>query len=224
MSEPALGSPPGMGILYTFAAAAGLGWAVFSFLLGHLAGDAAGDGGDVDVGGAHAGGGEPGADGGGHGSADHASSGHPGHALPLLSPTVLAGCAAGFGFTGLALRAGGLPLVVHLPGAVAGGVGLALLLGLFLDRAVRGMESTSAVSPAAFEGLEAEVIVPVPRGGLGEIAFEHNGTRVAGAARARDGAARRRGERVLITRVRADGVYEVEPLSLPARTPPETTS
>jgi hypothetical protein len=209
-----------MGILYTFAAAAGLGWAVFSFLLGHLAGDA-GDGGDVDAGGADAGGGEAGADGGGH--ADHASSDH-GHALPLLSPTVLAGCAAGFGFTGLALRASGLPLVVHLPGAVAGGVGLALLLALFLDRAVRGMESTSAVSPVAFEGLEAEVIVPVPRGGLGEIAFEHNGTRVAGAARARDGAARRRGERVLITRVRGDGVYEVEPLSLPARTPPETTS
>jgi membrane protein implicated in regulation of membrane protease activity len=199
-----------MGTLYWFAATAGLGWAVFSFLLGHLGGDA-GDGGDADVGGDAA------VDGG---AEAHAES----HALPLLSPTVFAGCAAGFGFTGLGLRALGLPALLHVPGAAVGGVATALLLALFLAKAMRGMDTTSAVSPSAFEGLEAEVIVPVPLGGLGEIAFEHNGTRFVGAARARDGAPRRRGERVLITRVRADGLYEVEPLALPSPTTPEATS
>jgi membrane protein implicated in regulation of membrane protease activity len=209
-----------MGLLYTFAAAAGLGWAVFSFLLGHLGGDAAGDGHAAELGGHDGGDGDGGGDGA---DAVHAGHGAAHHGLPLLSPTVIASGAAGFGFTGLALRALGLPAAVHAPGAVAGGVGLALFLAFFLARAVRGMETTSAVSPSAFEGLEAEVIVPVPARGVGEIAFEHNGTRLAGAARARDGAPRRRGERVLITRVRADGLYEVEPLALPASTTPEPT-
>lgn len=214
-----------MGVLYAFAAAVGLGWVVFSFALGQLGGDAGDGEADLDLevdGGGDAGDGA----GGDSGHGDHAGRGAtPGAPLPILSPTVLAGCAAGFGFTGLALRALGLPAVVHVPGALAGGVGTAALLVLFLVKAVRGMESSSAVSPAAFQGLEAEVIVPIPPGGVGEIAFEHNGTRLSGAARGRDAGRRDRGERVLITRVRADGVYEIEPLALPAgdRRSQETT-
>jgi hypothetical protein len=206
-----------MGTFYAIAAFAGLGWAVVSFLLGQLGGDASGSDADVDVhveaGGAHAG--DAGEGGGGHGG--HAHAGAREHAgLPLLSPTVLAGAAAGFGFTGLGLRAAGLPALLHLPAAVAGGIGLALLVALFLAKAVRGMDVTTSVSPRDAEGLEAEVIAPIPAGGVGEIAFVAAGARTTGRARGREGAAHPRGARVLVVRVRPDGVHEVEPLSLPA--------
>jgi membrane protein implicated in regulation of membrane protease activity len=184
-----------MGVLYTVAAFAGLGWAVVSFLLGHLGGDAGGH--DADAGGAHA---------GGH---DHDAD-HEG--LPLLSPTVLAGAAAGFGFTGLGLRATGAPALLHLPLAAGAGAGLAFLLALFLAKAVRGMEATTSVTAADVEGLEAEVIVPIPAGGLGEIAFVAGGSRMIAPARDHAGAAHPRGARVLVTRVRPDGVHDVEDL------------
>jgi len=185
-----------MTTLYLVAAAAGLGYAVLSFLLGSLGGD--GDG-------AGAAGHGDGAGGHGHG-ADGAADG----GLPLRSPTVLASLAAGFGCGGVGLAALGLPAPVHLAGALGIGVGLAWLMAVFLARGVRGMDTTTSANPRDFEGAEAEVTTPIPPGGLGEIALEHAGTRYTGAAHA--GVACPRGARVLVVRARPDGVYEVSPL------------
>lgn len=182
-----------MTAVYLSAATAGLAWAALSFLL------------------SHAGGHVHGGDAGGH--VAHGGHGHdPDAGLPLLSPTVIAAYVAGFGFGGLGAQdiLGFSRALFHVPFAIASAGALGLAMAAFLKTFVRGQESTSAVPANAFVGLDAQVTVAIPARGVGEIAFEHNGTRFCGAARALDGDAHPQGESVLVAQVLEDGSYRVE--------------
>jgi membrane protein implicated in regulation of membrane protease activity len=149
----------------------GLGFAVISGLLGGL----------------FSGGAEAHVDLGGTPSEFGTGGDGPVH-FPLLSPVTLALFISTFGGVGYLLnRLSPWPVEVQVP--VAGGSGLVVGLGVswFFWRLMRSMESTSHIRGDEAVGSEAEVTVPIPVGGLGEIAFTARGSRQNSPARAADG-------------------------------------
>jgi membrane protein implicated in regulation of membrane protease activity len=153
----------------------GLGFAVLSALLsglftGHL--DA-----HVDTGGLHADGG-------------HLHS-HPGegsvHYSPL-SPVSIAMFISTFGGTGILIkRFVDARLFVHLPLAAAAGFIVAGFISFVFYKILSTTQSTSQPRAGEAIGLEAEVTVPIPNNGLGEIAYTVRGTRLTNHARSSDG-------------------------------------
>ena len=76
---------------------------------------------------------------------------------------------------------------VSLAVAAVGGLALALMIGLIIRKIVTSTQAGS--EPVKITGLPAEVITPIPAGGLGEVAYVAKGTRFAAPARAKDGGA-----------------------------------
>jgi hypothetical protein len=72
------------------------------------------------------------------------------------------------------------------------------------------VQSSSDVLVASLVGEKAEVISPIPQGGVGEIAYVAGGTRLSAPARTLDGKPAARAARVKIVRM-AGGTYYVEP-------------
>lgn len=154
----------------------GLGFAVLSALMSGVFGGHAGP--HVDMGGAHV----------------DLGTGH-GHAGPMdgsvhfspLSPVSIALFVTTFGGVGLLMKKFGNPVVAQIPVAAAAGI---VVGGLVSYGFYKIMQMTQASShPRAGEeiGLEAEVIVPIPHDGLGEIAYIVRGTRFTNSARTVDG-------------------------------------
>ena len=157
----------------------GLGFAVLSALLagvfhGHM-------GPHVDAGGVHV---DLGAS---HTDGTHAPATDGDVHFSPLSPVSIALFVTSFGGIGLLCKRAGQPLFLQLPLAAASG----LLIGGAVSYAFfRIMLSTQASSHArAGEeiGLEAEITVPIPNNGLGEIAYVVRGTRFTNPARTVDG-------------------------------------
>jgi membrane protein implicated in regulation of membrane protease activity len=154
----------------------GLGFAVLSALLAGVFGGHAGP--HVDMGGAHV----------------DLGSGH-GHAGPMdgsvhfspLSPVSLALFVTVFGGIGLLLKRSGMATIIQLPVAAVSG----MLVGGFVSYLFyKIMQMTQGSSqPRAGEeiGIEAEVTVPIPNDGLGEVAYVLRGTRFTNPARTVDG-------------------------------------
>jgi membrane protein implicated in regulation of membrane protease activity len=190
--------------LYLLALVIGLGWTVVNFALGHGGGDA---GGEVHAGGSF------GADGGegGFGEAVGEHGGGP-VALPLFSPTAIAGYLTGFGATGLGLHAGlGIETpLIHVPVALLGAAVLGVGVAWITVKVLALGEISSAEGPESLVGRSGEITVAIPAGGVGEIAFLSGGRRNAGAARAVGGAAIPAGSRVRIVRLEGS-TYLVEP-------------
>lgn len=163
----------GIELIYYVCLFLGFGFAVVSGLLsGVFSGGAEAH---VDVGGGHAG------------------DGHAGHAdgtvhFSPLSPVVLAMFIASFGGTGLIFKKlMGWPAAAHIPLAAVSGVVIAAIVFLFFYKIFEMTQSSSEPRAGDVIGLEAEVTVPIPNQGLGEIAYTVAVTRYNNPARTVDG-------------------------------------
>jgi membrane protein implicated in regulation of membrane protease activity len=104
-----------------------------------------------------------------------------------LSPVSIALFVTTFGGIGLLLKKFAFPPVVQLPVSMVSGI---VVGGAFSFAFYKIMQMTAGSSHArAGEeiGLEAEVTIPIPNGGLGEIAYVVRGTRFTNPARSADG-------------------------------------
>jgi len=166
-------------IVYLVCFFLGLGFAIVSGLLsGVFSGGAEAH---LDVGGGGEGGGDAGA--GGHGGSLDGTV----HFSPM-SPVVLSMFIATFGGAGIVFkRILSLPLAAHVPLALASALGVAGAVFLLFYRVFAATQSSSEARAADVIGLEAEVTVPIPHGGLGEIAYTIGGTRYTNPARTADG-------------------------------------
>jgi hypothetical protein len=119
-----------------------------------------------------------------------------------LSPITLAGFVTAFGAfgliaTGLFNASSAMSLVwASLGGLVVGLVSHALFIWIFIKP-----QGSSEYTRHDVVGSAAEVITPIPAGGVGEIAFVAQGARVTMTARTSDGLALPRGRLVEIDRV-----------------------
>ncbi len=186
--------------LFATLALVGITWVLGSFLLGHALGD--------------------GDHGGGHDhdhdhllSHSHSGDDHPSHdALPLLNGTSLAFLLMGFGIGGL-----GSVELLHWTGFLLfGGALLPGLLAWWLSSAllrqmIRLGRGGRAVTTAGFQGEEAQVIIAIPEGGVGEVSFVSQGETHAGPARMLEGRAVAQGGVVAILGVADDGSFLVGP-------------
>ncbi|HVR85570.1 MAG TPA: NfeD family protein [Planctomycetota bacterium] len=161
--------------LYLVCFFLGLGFAVLSALLsglftGHLDGH-------IDTGGIHTDGGPL-----------HT---HPGegsvHYSPL-SPVSIAMFISTFGGTGILIKRLVDPrILVHLPVAAVAGFIVAGFISYVFYKILSTTQSTSQPRAEEAIGLEAEITVPIPNNGLGEIAYTVRGTRLTNHAQSSDG-------------------------------------
>ena len=122
--------------------------------------------------------------------------------FPLLSPSGLATLAGSLGAFGLIVQFGfGLS---DWPSVLAA-VPLAFVFSYAATyaawRVLVGSSTTSAIAAADLAGTEAEVITPIPAGGVGEAAAFVGGQRFASAAREVDGLEVPRGAVVSVVRL-----------------------
>jgi len=104
------------------------------------------------------------------------------------SPVTIAMLIATFGGTGLLYKRFLNPApYVHLPLAAVSGIAVAGLLSWILYALMLHMQSTSQPRAGEAIGIEAEVTLAIPNGGMGEIAYTLRGTRLNAPARTVDG-------------------------------------
>lgn len=171
---------------------------MFSVLSGH-GGDAGGHapaahGHDGHVADAHYG-----IDGSGHGSASAGGTAPAPFHFPFFSPLALATLFAAVGAYGLIALHGfgtgeGMSMALAVPAAFA----TAYAVTYVSWRVISGSRATSAIRLDQLVGVTAEVITPIPAGGLGEVAALVQGQRFAGAAREAEGRELPRGARVTV--------------------------
>lgn len=171
----------------------GGGYVLLAVLLGHAH---FGDGGHVphghagDHGGHHSG--EDAAQvhygAGGHGTASAGHAAAPSFHFPFFSPLALATLFGALGAWGLIAKQGfgasdPTSLVVAAPAAVA----TAYLVTYAGWRLVVGSTGSSQIRLDDLAGAPAEVLTPIPAGGVGEVAAMVKGQRFTGPAREADG-------------------------------------
>ncbi len=158
----------GIELIYLVCFFLGLGFAIVSGLLsGVFSGGAEAH---ADGGGAH----------GGHGDgAVHFSP---------LSPVTLATFISTFGGAGyIGRNLLHWPAYLHLPLAAVSGFGVAGLVFLVFYKLFSVTQASSGARAEEVLGLEAEVTVPIPHDGLGEVAYTVAGLRHTNSARTADG-------------------------------------
>ncbi len=187
---------------YMVLAVLGSGYILVSMLLGHL----------VDVGshdpGAHAGAdvhsatADYGVEHGGHGDA-HAGDGvAPSFHFPFFSPLALAALSGSIGGLGLVGRYGlkladGPSLLFAVPAALV----VTYLVTWVTWKVAMGSIGTSTIRADRLAGVSAEILTPIPAGGVGEAAALVDGPRFAGPAREIDGREVSRGTPVTVARL-----------------------
>jgi membrane protein implicated in regulation of membrane protease activity len=189
-------------VAYIALAVVGCGFVLVSAFLGH--GHDSGDGGPA---GGHPAAessshGDYGVDGSGHGATHASSGGGAEFHFPFFSPLALATFCAAIGAWGLIAQfgfrvAGDRSLLIAIPAALA----TAWLVAWASWRLVRGSTGTSVIRLSALAGSPAEVITPIPAGGVGEVAALVAGQRFTAPAREADGGALARGAAVTIVRM-----------------------
>ncbi len=181
--------------LYIVLLILGLIYALFLLFTGHLGMDMDA-GGDVDVGGHF--------DLGGH-------DGSTEHALSPISPLTIATFVTAFGAVGLISKTmfdvsdRGSLVWASLGGIAFSAITYIGFLYLFIKP-----QGSSEVRIADLAGQIGEIITPIPKGGLGEIALVAQGGRVTFSARSRTGEGIGRGTPVKVVRI-LGGVAFVEP-------------
>jgi membrane protein implicated in regulation of membrane protease activity len=110
-------------------------------------------------------------------------------ALGPISPTTISMFITAFGAVGyLALVYMGMQdWYLHLPLASAAGFAVAALLFWTLYKIFQVTVSSSEAVVNLLPGTRGEVLVPIPAGGLGEVAYTARGTRYNSPARSADG-------------------------------------
>lgn len=156
----------------------GLGFAILSALLSGVFGGHAGP--HVDMGGAHV------DIGGGHVDGAHGPMDGSVHFSPL-SPVSLALFVTTFGGIGLLLKKSGMTPMVQIPVAAASGIVAGGLISYLFYKIMQMTQGSSHAREGEEIGVEAEVTVPIPNDGLGEIAYVVRGTRFTNPARTVDG-------------------------------------
>lgn len=151
----------------------GLGFALLSGLLsGVFTGDA---GAHID----HV----PHMDGGGALEGSH-SAGNV-HFSPL-SPVTIAMFISTFGGVGVLLKKAGLPLFVHLPAAAFSGIVVGGLVSFLFYKIMASTQASSHARANEAIGADAEVTIPIPHQGLGEVAYVLRGSRYTNPAKTAD--------------------------------------
>lgn len=142
---------------------------------------------------------------GGHGDVPgHADTGH----LGPISGTTVATFITGFGGGGVIahywLR---WPLLGSLAVAIGSGLTVAAAAYAVLEFIFKETQAGSEFAVGETVGREAEVIVSIPAGGVGEVAYIMRGQREQSSARSVDAAAIPKGSAVVIDRVSGPTAY-----------------
>lgn len=133
-----------------------------------------------------------------------------------LSLTTIAAFTSIFGFTAFAgVGAGMATPIASVMGAAAGLLGGAA--AWWLTRLIRGSESTTALSDDDLVGSVGAVVLPIPAGGLGEIAITRHGERVSLSATA--DAPIERGTQIRIVQTVTSTSVRVEPVAADSELP-----
>jgi membrane-bound ClpP family serine protease len=170
-------------VMYLVLAALGVGYVLFSAVLGHVA-DAF-DGGH--------------ADGDGHaGDAHGVAAFH----FPFFSPLALATLFGALGGWGLIMKHGfRVADATSLLTAIPLAIGTGYLVTYAAWRMVSGSRGSISIRLSDLVGATAEVLTPIPAGGMGEIAALVDGQRVARPARESQGREVPRGALVKVVQV-----------------------
>jgi hypothetical protein len=157
----------------------GLGFAVLSALLagvfsGHV-------GPHMDAGGVHV---DLGAS---HTDGTHAAATEGQVHFTPLSPVSIALFITTFGGIGVLLKKFGFPPLVQLPVAAMSGIIVGGAVSYAFFRITLMTQASSHARAGEEIGIEAEITVPIPNDGLGEIAYVVRGTRFTHPARTVDG-------------------------------------
>ena len=174
-------------VMYLALAVLGVGYVVVSALMGHIA--EAFDGGNGDSG--HDGGGDA-----------HGHHGVASFQFPFFSPVALATLFGALGGWGLILRHGfrvsdATSLMTAIPLALA--TGYAVTYAAW--RMVTASRGSISYRMTDLVGASAEVLTPIPAGGIGEVAALVGGQRYAGPARESEGREVQRGTLVTVVQV-----------------------
>ena len=147
-------------IIYTACLAIGLLFTIISAVAGHLFG---GHDGQMDVGT------------GGHAEAGYDHSGVPG--VSFFSPTVLSCFVTAFGACGLILsRIEGTKSVwISAPISAMAGLSMASVAFLLFNWMFKQTQSSSESRVGSLAGLTASIVTPIPKDGVGEIAYVQSG-------------------------------------------------
>lgn len=130
-------------------------------------------------------------------SFDHGSVG-----VSPLSPITIASFVTSFGGLGLiGTQLLSIPDTISLFFATVGAAVIAGGMFLFYSRVLVAGEGSSAIRMGDVGGRKAEVIIPIPKDGLGQVAFVARGTRATWGARSVDGKPVPRGTIVTIQAV-----------------------
>jgi len=191
-------------IIYLICFFLGLGFAVLSALLSGLLGGHAGP--HVDVGGAHVDLGGIHTDASAHAGPVEGSV----HFSPL-SPVSVAMFVTTFGGVGLLLKKLGYPAIVHIPAAAFSGIVMGGLIAYVFYKIQKVTQASSHPRTGEEIGIEAEITVPIPNNGLGEIAYVLRGTRFTNPARTVDGKELPASLAVKIVK-QVDNIYHVQKL------------
>ena len=188
-------------LTYLALAVLGAGYLLFSVFVGHFDigsgdghADAGHDGGDAHM--------DYGVDAGGHASA----SAHAPHAaefhFPFFSPLALAtlfACIGGYGL--IALHGFRMEDTTSILAAIPAAVVTAYLVTYAGWRIVGSSRGSSQILLKDLAGAHAEVITPIPAGGLGEVAALVGGQRYTAPAREAHGKAVPRGAQVTVLKM-----------------------
>jgi membrane protein implicated in regulation of membrane protease activity len=192
----------------TYIALAGIGclYILLSILLGHFfgaedAGHPGGDGGHAEA---------YGVDQSGHGAASASDGAAAAFHFPFFSPLALATLSASVGGLGLVARHGlGLGDTASLLVAAPGALALTYVVTYAAWRLAQGSRGTTMLRDHDFAGTVAEVLTPIPAGGVGEVAAVVRGERYTSAAREVTGRPVERGARIHVVR-RIGSTLEVQ--------------
>jgi membrane-bound ClpP family serine protease len=174
--------------IYVYAGCLALGifFTLISMVAGHFFGGGH-EGGDVGT--------------GGHVEAGLDTHGMPG--LSFFSPTVLASFVTAFGAFGIVFTHIETTRSVWASAPLAGISGgvIAWLIFLLFNTMFKKTQSSSESRVATLMGQTASIITPIPKNGVGEIAYVQGGTRYSAPARTEDGRPIGAGSTVRISRV-----------------------
>jgi membrane protein implicated in regulation of membrane protease activity len=139
---------------------------------------------------------------------DHAPSfDHGSVGVSALSPITIANFVTSFGGFGLiATQMFHMPDAISIIPASVGGVCIAALMFVFYTKVLIAGQGSSEVRMTDISGTVAEVIIPIPQNGLGQVAFVVRGARMTRGARSADGEPIPRGTIVAIQAVAGNTV------------------
>jgi len=129
----------------------------------------------------------------------------------LFNVSALLAFVTWFGGVGYAARNGlGFPWFLAIPLGILGGVLAAIIVTRFIQKFL--LAADDSMDPSKYErvGVLARVTSSIRAGGVGEIVWEQQGSRMVASARATNGEAIARGTEVVVLKVER-GVAMVEP-------------